>query len=103
LCGERRVAYCHVHSQKDFLEKAKQWLCERADVRPSRELLDEGWFGPGAPHPSFAERIGDVALVMRGKYTIKDWTPGEARYLHIGNHGGTSADEMMIPLITEAA
>jgi hypothetical protein len=103
LCGERRVAYCYVHSEKEFLERAKQWLGERADVRPSRELVDEGWFGPGTPHPSFAERIGEVALVMRGNYTVKDWTPGEARYLHIGNHGGTSADEMMIPLITEAA
>lgn len=103
LCGERRVAYCHVHSQKDFMHKAKDWLGDRADVRPSRELLDEGWFGPGAPHPSFAERIGDVALVMRGRYTVKDWTPGEARYLHLGNHGGTSESEMMIPLITEAA
>jgi hypothetical protein len=103
LCGERRVAYCHVHSARDFMQKAKDWLGERADVRPSRELLDEGWFGPGAPHPSFAERIGDVALVMRGNYTVKDWTPGEARYLHLGNHGGTSESEMMIPLITEAA
>jgi hypothetical protein len=103
LCGERRVAYCHVQSEKDFVRKAKDWLGERADVRPSRELVDEGWFGPGVPHASFAERIGDVALVMRGRYTIKDWTPGEARYLHIGNHGGTSEDEMMIPLITEAA
>jgi len=103
LCGERRVAYCHVHSARDFMQKAKDWLGERADVRPSRELLDEGWFGPGAPHPSFAERIGDVALIMRGHYTVKDWTPGEARYLHLGNHGGTSESEMMIPLITEAA
>ena len=103
LCGERRTAYCHVHSEKDFLQKAKDYFGDRADVRPSRELLEEGWFGPGAAHPSFAERIGDVALVMRGRYTVKDWTPGEARHLHIGNHGGTSADEMMIPLITEAA
>jgi len=103
LCGERRVAYCHVHDEKSFIETAKQWLGERADVRPSRELVEQGWFGPGAPHPSFAERVGEVALVMRGRYTIKDWTPGEARYLHIGNHGGTSEDEMMIPLITEAA
>jgi hypothetical protein len=102
LCGERRVAYCHVHSQDEFMKKAKDWLGERADVVPSRSLADEGWFGAGTPHPRFAERIGDVALVMRGHYTVKDWTPGESRHLHIGNHGGTSADEMLIPLILEA-
>ena len=103
LCGERRIAFCHVHLKNEFLEKARHWLGGRADVRPSQALVDEGWFGPGRPHARFAERIGDVALVMRGRYTVRDWTPGEARHLHIGNHGGTSADEMMIPLIVEAA
>ena len=103
LCGERRVAYCYVHSTTAFLEMAGEWLADRADVRLSSELLDEGWFGPGRAHARFAERIGDVALVMRGSYTVKDRTPGEPRHLHIGNHGGTSADEMMIPLIMEAA
>jgi hypothetical protein len=83
------------------LKRAQDWLGERADVVESRQLVDEGWFGPGTPHPRFAERIGDVALVMRGRYTVKDWTPGEARHLHIGNHGGTSEDEMLIPLIME--
>jgi hypothetical protein len=63
----------------------------------------EGWFGPGEAHPRFAERVGDVALLMNGRYTVKDWTPGEPRHLHIGNHGGASADEMMIPLIVESA
>jgi hypothetical protein len=84
-----------------FGEKAKDWLGERADVMPSRALVDEGWFGPGTPHPRFAERIGDVALVMRGRYTVKDWTAGESRHLHIGNHGGTHEDEMLIPLVME--
>ena len=102
LCGERRVAYCHVHSPEEFMRKAQDWLGERADVMPSGRLVDEGWFGPGTPHPRFAERIGDVALVMRGRYTIKDWAPGESRHLHIGNHGGTSEDEMTIPLVMEA-
>jgi len=102
LCGERRVAYCHVHDVKTFMQKAKDWLGEHADVIPSQNLADEGWFGPGTPHPRFKERIGDVALVMRGRYTVKDWTPGESRHLHIGNHGGTSDDEMLIPLILEA-
>ena len=102
LCGERRVAYCHVHSRDQFIRKAQDWLGERADVMPSARLVDEGWLGPGRPHARLAERVGDVALVMRARYTIKDWTPGEARHLHIGNHGGTSEDEMLIPLIMES-
>jgi hypothetical protein len=102
LCGERRVAYCHVHDTPAFISRAKDWLGERADVVPSESLVHEGWFGPGTPHPRFAERVGDVALVMRGRHTVKDWTPGESRHLHIGNHGGTSDDEMLIPLILEA-
>jgi hypothetical protein len=103
LCGERRVAYCHVHSPVDFAQRAKDWLGDRADVMPSEQLVDECWFGPGEPHARFAERIGDVAIVMRKRYTVKDWTPGEPRWLHIGNHGGTHEDEMMIPLIVEEA
>ena len=99
LCGERRVAFCHVHEEKIFLEKAKEFLGDRAEVRPSRELADEGWFGPGRAHPRFAERIGDVALVMKGRGTVKDWVTGEPRHLHIGNHGGMSEDEMNIPLV----
>lgn len=102
LCGERRVAYCHVHDSHGFSQKAREWLGERADVRPSRELVDEGWFGAGEAHARFAERVGDVALVMNGRYTVKDWLAGEPRHLHIGNHGGATAGEMMIPLIVES-
>ncbi len=103
LCGERRVAFCHVHSVPEFIAGAAHWLGERAEVRPSRELMEEGWFGPGRAHARFAERIGDVALVMNGRYTIKDWVAGEPRHLHIGNHGGNSAEEMLIPLIVGRA
>ena len=103
LCGERRVAFCHVQDQKAFLEKARSLLEGHADVRPSRELLEEGWFGTGRAHPHFAERIGDVAIVMNGRGTVKDWVPGESRHLHIGNHGGMSEDEMNIPLVVAKA
>lgn len=103
LCGERRVAFCHAQDATRFARDAAEFFGERADVRPSRELADEGWFGIGREHPDFAERIGDVALVMRGRATVKDWVVGEARHLHIGNHGGTSEDEMRIPLIVAAA
>ena len=99
LCGERRVAFCHVHDEKSFLAEASAFFGQRAEVRPSSELQAEGWFGPGRAHAHFAERIGDVAIVMKGRGTVKDWVPGEPRHLHIGNHGGTSDDEMNIPLV----
>jgi hypothetical protein len=99
LCGERRVAFCHVHDQNLFSQKAREYFGDRADIRASRDLQEEGWFGPGRAHPRFAQRIGDVAIVMRGRGTVKDWVPGESRHLHIGNHGGTSEDEMHIPLV----
>ncbi|HEY6822213.1 MAG TPA: alkaline phosphatase family protein [Burkholderiales bacterium] len=103
LCGERRVAYCHVHSPAEFRKKAQDWLGNRGDARMSGELVGEGWFGSGTPHPRLAERVGDVTLVMNERFTVKDWLPGEPRHLHIGNHGGTSEDEMTIPLIVENA
>ena len=103
LCGERRVAFCHVQDEKRFLATAQDLLGDCAQLRPSRDLADEGWFGTGRAHPHFAERIGDVALVMKGRGTIKDWVTGEPRHLHIGNHGGMSADEMHIPLVVAKA
>jgi hypothetical protein len=99
LCGERRVAFCHVRDKIAFIENAKGFFKQRADVRPSIELWHEGWFGAGRAHPRFAERIGDVALVMQGRGTVKDWVTGEPRHLHIGNHGGMSEEEMNIPLV----
>jgi hypothetical protein len=105
LCGESRLAFCHVQQgrEREFMQRAGDWLGERAQVRPSVELAEEGWFGGGDAHPRFAERIGDVALVMHGRATVKDWTPGEPRHRHVGHHGGASADEMMIPLIVGRA
>lgn len=101
LSGEPRVAFCHVaHGETGkFIERARALLGDCAEVRLSAELDTEGWFGDGAPHPRLAERIGDVTLMMRGRCTIKDHMPGEKRHLLIGNHGGASADEMLIPLV----
>src|SRR5258707_12614229 len=103
LRGERRVVLGHVNARGEFERRPQDWLRDGAEVMPTHRLVDEGWCGPGEPHPRFAERIGDVALVMRKRYTVKDWIPGEPRWLHIGNHGGTHEDEMLIPLIMEEA
>jgi hypothetical protein len=105
LSGEPRVAYCHTKPGcgQRFAERAREILGSRADVRMSAELIAEGWFGPGAVHPRLAERVGNVTLIMRGHHTIKDHVPGEKRHLLIGNHGGLTEDEMLIPLVVAQA
>jgi len=101
LSGEPRVAFCHVQpgAIDEFVRRARAALGAHADVVPSADLIAQGWFGPGAAHPALPERVGDVALVMRGAATIKDWVPGEKPHRMIGNHGGASAEEMEIPLV----
>jgi hypothetical protein len=101
LWGERRVAYCHVKPERraEFERYVRDELSAVVALHPSHELIDQGWFGPGAPHPRLASRTGDYTLVMRGDATIKDWLPGEKRYRHIGVHGGLSEDEMRVPLV----
>jgi len=101
LSGEPRAAFCHVRAGcvDAFVERARARLGKYADIRASAELIAEGWFGPGEPHPRLADRVGDVTLVMRGHYTIKDRLPEEKRHVLIGNHGGVTEDEMSIPLV----
>lgn len=101
LTGEPRVAFCHVvpGGIDEFMRRARTALEGRADVLHGSELIEAGWFGPGAIHARLAERIGDVALVMRDRGTIKDRLPGEKHHVMIGNHGGATDDEMHVPLV----
>ena len=101
LCGERRVAYCYVHPRHraDFSAYVASEFAGRAQLVDSEELLAQGWFGLGPPHPRLLQRIGDYTLLLQDDWTIKDWVAGEQRYEHIGVHGGGSSAEMFVPLI----
>ncbi len=101
LCGEPRLAYCYLRPGRErvFENYVRSALASVAELRPSRELLAEGWFGPGEPHPRLAERIGDYVLILQDRYVIKDWLPFEPRYVQVGVHGGLSTAEMYVPLI----
>jgi hypothetical protein len=101
LCGERRAAYCYVHAneRERFVEYVAAYLGEYADLKVSKHLIEAGYFGLGPPHPRLQERIGDYTLIMKKRSVIKDWLPGEPRYVQIGVHGGTCAQEMYVPLI----
>lgn len=101
LCGEPRVAYAYVRSGRagEFEDYVNARLADRVQLFRSDTLVQQGWLGPGAPHPALAGRLGDYVLVPRGNAILRDWLQGEPRYTHIGVHGGTSAAEMTVPLV----
>lgn len=101
LCGERRVAYCYVRPDRRsaFEQYVTGELGDCVDLWPSRKLVNKEYFGIGEAHPRLGERIGDYTLIMKNRYVIKDWLPSEPRHVQIGVHGGTSDEEMYVPLI----
>lgn len=100
LCGEPRAAFCYVRPARarTFEQYCQQVLTEQVEMIPSQQLVEEGWFGFGTPHPQIFDRIGDYCLLPRGQRVIRDRLPSEKSYVQIGVHGGLSAAELMVPL-----
>ena len=100
LSGEPRAAYCHVRAHKtgEFLRYVKTHLSKYCTVVRSDKLIKDGWYGLGKQHPFLEHRVGDYVLIMKEGYAIYDRPHGERR-AHIGNHGGVSREEMLVPLI----
>ncbi|NOX42403.1 MAG: alkaline phosphatase family protein [Gammaproteobacteria bacterium] len=101
LCGEPRVAYCYVDPLKteQFEKYVNEALVDYCSVFKNDELIKDGYFGIGHPHPSIHSRIGDYVLIMKENYVIKDTLVSEKPFSQIGVHGGLSADELYVPLI----
>jgi hypothetical protein len=100
LCGEPRAAFCYVRPDRvqAFEHYCTTVLGERFALYPSRELMEEGLFGPGPPHPRLAERIGDYTLLARGNNLIRDPLPFDKPFTQVGVHGGLSNAELRVPL-----
>jgi hypothetical protein len=100
LCGEPRAAFCYLRMGREsaFLDYCRDALAGQVDVCPSRALLDAGYFGLGRPHPRLAERIGDYCLLPRDRRIIRQSLPFEETHTLIGQHGGLSPAEMLVPL-----
>ena len=102
LCGEHRFAYAYVRpsEQKEFERYVNTRLKHCCELFKSGELLSKGYFGISNTHDEFKNRIGDYILIMKDHYGIYDDPIYQKRdHYHIGDHGGTSSEELYVPLI----
>ncbi len=101
LCGEKRFSFCYVHPEKSdrFQQYVESELSHALDMHRSADLIEQGWYGLGDPHPELESRVGHYTLVLKPGYKIRDRVLGEKPKRHIGVHGGVSHEEMCVPLV----
>lgn len=101
LCGEPRAPYCYVRPCRvqEFQEYIHTHFSHCCELYSSWDLVKQGWFGLGTPHPRLQDRIGDYVMMMKDNYVLHDQVLGEKAFSFNGYHGGTTPQEMLIPLI----
>lgn len=101
ICGEGRISYCYVKPSKvnEFRKYVKTKLKSVCSLHKSQDLLKKNYFGLFKPHKNFHNRIGDYILITKENYGIKDSLINSKVKRKVGRHGGTSKEEMHVPLI----
>jgi len=81
LSGEPRLAYCYVHPRKSqtFADYVQDRLADQIMLIQSQDLIAQGMFGLGEPHPQLAQRVGDFTLILRDNYA-RTGSPGKSRF-----------------------
>jgi predicted AlkP superfamily pyrophosphatase or phosphodiesterase len=103
LTGEPRVRYCYLKLSKikDFKRIISSKLSKYCWCFNSEQLITDNFYGLGKPNKKLFDRVGDFVLIMKDGYILKQNLANEKnRHLTIGNHGGVTDDEMLVPLIT---
>lgn len=100
LCGEPRAAFAYLKNGRegDFLAYCAGPLAGLVEVHPSADLRARGLFGPEPAQRAFASRIGDWTLLPTGNRVLRQRLPLEEPHTLIGQHGGLSSTEVLVPL-----
>ncbi len=97
--GEHRLMYLFTRPGKEaeireYYQQA--WPGQFAFLDPT-EAVASGLYGPGSPHPRLSDRLGDLIAMARDEAYL--WWADKDNPL-IGQHGGLSAEEMIVPLLS---
>jgi hypothetical protein len=97
--GEHRLMYLFIKpDQSDAVRSYIDltWPGQFVFLDPS-EAVARGLFGPGTPHPRLSDRLGDLIVVARNDAYL--WW-AEKENILVGQHGGLSPEEMIVPLLS---
>lgn len=94
------VLYSRAGCEDEVRGYAERNLAEYACVLSADESIALDLYGPGPLSPRARARIGQLLLLPRDAKRIRYQHPGQERKVrNIGNHGGLTPGEMLIPLI----
>lgn len=102
LAGEARAPQVHVApgALDDVRAAWGRRLGGAAVLRTREEVLDLGWFGPGAARDAVAARIGDLVVACHGEIAVVDSrTQSPVNLGLLGLHGSLTHDEVAVPLL----
>lgn len=96
--GENRLVFLYprpgqVEAVREYVERT--WPSQFSSV-DSAYAVEAGLFGPGAPHASLLDRLGDMILVAQKNAYL--WWAEKENHLR-GRHGGLHAQEMLVPFL----
>jgi predicted AlkP superfamily pyrophosphatase or phosphodiesterase len=102
IAGEPRMRHLYLKNPGDP-EAKEQWrdfLGDRAAVLTRQEAVQSGYFGEVGP--GIEERIGDLVCIAQGPWIMTSDVDTRVSSL-IGQHGGLSDHERMIPCLSARA
>ena len=91
---DSRSAFFHVkEGQEDkFKELFDKYYGEHFVLLTKKEVIEQNWFGEGAPHPMFEDFLGDFMATSISKYGFCH----EKEMKMIGAHSGSVEEESII-------
>jgi len=99
--GSPRDLFLHI--RPEMLNEAQHILSVhlegKALVMPTRDLIDQGYFGPTPASEALLSRVANLCILPFKNESVYWYVKGKYEQKHYGHHGGLSPEEMEIPLL----
>ena len=98
--GSARDVFLHVKPDKlaGTQELLLNIIGNKAKIVETKQAINEGLFGHGKVGKEFVDRVGNLLILPYDKETVWFEHFKDIKYNPIGQHGGLSPEEMIVPL-----